>query len=288
MKKILAILAAIILTASVFAQAPQKMSYQAIIRNSSGKLVTSVAVGMQISIFKSSATGTAVYVETQTPTTNANGLVAIEIGGGTIVSGKFDTINWAAGPYFIKTETDPTGGTSYTITGTSQLLSVPYALYAKTAESVTNTTTNTISIPAFALSIPPNSTIITQDNDGLHWQQNYKYGASFVLKKPSNYSGSDVVFSILFMTTTSTSGVVDFFIRPQSFNSGEGGFDIADISSTGVNVSGQLGFGTLYEQNFIIPANRFTKNWWQVVIQNQGASSTYPDNVVVKSVSLTY
>lgn len=118
-----------------FAQAPEKMSYQAVVRNTTNNLVTNQPVGMQISILQGSATGTAVYVETQTPTSNANGLVSLEIGGGTVVSGNMATINWANGPYFIKTETDPTGGSSYTITGTSQLLSAPYALYAKTSGS---------------------------------------------------------------------------------------------------------------------------------------------------------
>lgn len=117
----------------MFAQAPQKMSYQAVIRNNSNALVTSTAVGMQISIMQGSATGTNVYTETQTPTSNANGLVTLEIGAGTVVSGNFATINWASGLYFIKTETDPSGGTTYSITGTSQLLSVPYALYAETS-----------------------------------------------------------------------------------------------------------------------------------------------------------
>lgn len=130
MKKIYSITAALLLTASVFAQAPQKMSYQAVIRNSSNALVTSTPVGMQISILQGSSTGTAVYVETQTPTTNANGLVSLEIGGGTVVSGGFSTIDWANGPYFIKTETDPTGGTTYSIVGINQLLSVPYALFS--------------------------------------------------------------------------------------------------------------------------------------------------------------
>src|SRR5690554_566777 len=106
---------------------------------------------MQISILQGSASGTAVYVETQTPTSNANGLVSLEIGAGTVVSGDFTTIDWANGPYFIKTETDPTGGTSYTITGTSQLLSVPYALHAKTAETVTGTITETD--PIFGASV---------------------------------------------------------------------------------------------------------------------------------------
>jgi len=133
MKNIISICAAILMTAAVFAQAPNKMSYQAIIRNTSNALVTSTAVGMRISIIQTSPSGTAVYVETQTPTTNANGLASIEIGGGTVVSGNFSTIDWGNGPYFVKTEVDPSGASNYSITGTSQLLSVPYALYATTA-----------------------------------------------------------------------------------------------------------------------------------------------------------
>jgi len=140
MKKLYTLLAAAILTTSVFAQAPEKMSYQAVVRDAGNELVTSQAVGMQISILQGSVSGTAVYVETQTPTTNINGLVSLEIGSGTVVSGTFNTIDWSNGPYFIKTETDPTGGTSYTIIGTSQLMSVPYAFHAKTAERIVGTT----------------------------------------------------------------------------------------------------------------------------------------------------
>jgi len=133
MRKIYAVFIALFITVSVWAQSPQKMSYQAVIRNSSNQLVANQKVGMQITILQGSATGTEVYSETQTPTTNANGLVSIEIGGGT----GFSSIDWSTGSYFIKTETDPTGGNAYTITGTSQLLSVPYALYAKTSGSST-------------------------------------------------------------------------------------------------------------------------------------------------------
>jgi hypothetical protein len=136
MKRIFTIAAALLMTVSVWAQAPEKMSYQAVVRDAGNFLVTSTAVGMQLSILQGSVTGTAVYIETQTPTTNINGLVSIEIGSGTVVSGAFNTIDWSAGPYFIKTETDPTGGTTYTITGTSQLMSVPYALHANTADSI--------------------------------------------------------------------------------------------------------------------------------------------------------
>jgi len=137
MKKIYTLIAGLMLTASVFAQAPEKMSYQAVVRDASGTLVTSTAVGMQLSILQDSTTGTAVYTETHTPNTNINGLVSLEIGTGTTTD-DFSTIDWTAGPYFIKTETNPAGITGpYTITGTSQLMTVPYALYAKTSGSST-------------------------------------------------------------------------------------------------------------------------------------------------------
>ncbi|MDN3693744.1 hypothetical protein QWZ06_16300 [Chryseobacterium tructae] len=134
MKK-LSILAASLASALMFSQVQDAMSYQAIIRNSSNQLVSNQNVGMRFSILKGSTTGTVVYSETQTQSTNNNGLVSVKIGTGTLVSGSYSTINWGADIYFIKIETDPNGANNYTITGTSQLLSVPYALYAKTSGS---------------------------------------------------------------------------------------------------------------------------------------------------------
>ena len=103
------------------------------VRDASNNLIANQPVGVQISILQGSAAGEAVYVETQNATTNANGLMTLEIGGGTMLSGDFATIDWGDGPYFLKTETDPNGGINYTIEGTQQLLSVPYALYAGSA-----------------------------------------------------------------------------------------------------------------------------------------------------------
>lgn len=117
------------------AQAPQEMSYQAVIRDADKNLVTERQVGMRISILHGSKNGAAVYVETQQPTTNENGLIRIEIGSGT-TSDDFSNIEWSDGIFFIKTEIDPKGGADYTIEGVNQLLSVPYALHAKTAENV--------------------------------------------------------------------------------------------------------------------------------------------------------
>ena len=136
MKRLITLLTSIVFATSLLSQAPQKMSYQAVIRDNNSALITSAPIGMRVSIIQGSMSGTIVYSETHTANTNANGLVSLEIGTGTLVSGSFSTINWANGPYFIKTETDPSGGANYTIVGTSELLSVPYALHAKTAESV--------------------------------------------------------------------------------------------------------------------------------------------------------
>jgi len=140
MKRTITLLFAALMAASVIAQAPQKMSYQAVIRNTSNQLVVNHSVGMRISILKETATGTVVYTETHTVTSNGSGIVTVEIGAGTPVTGTFAAIDWSTGKYFVKTETDPEGGTSYSVTGTSQLLSVPYALRADkaaTADKIT-------------------------------------------------------------------------------------------------------------------------------------------------------
>ena len=135
MKKITLITLLFCSFTTLLAQAPQKMSYQSVIRKTDGTLVVNTLVSMKISILQDSANGTAAYVETQNTTTNVNGLATLAIGGGTPITGTFTGINWALGTYFIKIETDPTGSTNYTISGVSQLLSVPYALYSGSSQN---------------------------------------------------------------------------------------------------------------------------------------------------------
>jgi len=135
MKHFLIILSILFCFSTCEAQAPLKMSYQAVIRNNVNALLANQTVGMRISVLQTSASGTPVFIETQTPTTNENGLVSLEIGAGNLVIGNFSSIDWSNGPYFIKTETDLTGGNNYSIISTQQLLSVPYALYASTSGS---------------------------------------------------------------------------------------------------------------------------------------------------------
>lgn len=120
------------------AQAPSGFTYQSVLRDANSDLILNTSVGTQISILQGSSSGTAVYVETHSASTNANGLLTLQVGSGSVQSGTFSSIDWSNGPYFIKTETDPAGGTSYTITGTQQMMSVPYALYAAEAGSSTS------------------------------------------------------------------------------------------------------------------------------------------------------
>ncbi|MFN0188114.1 MAG: hypothetical protein ACKVQV_05380 [Bacteroidia bacterium] len=119
-----------LLQGNLFAQAPNRISYQAVMTDTSDLPILNSAVGIKISILQGSSSGTPVFIETHTTTTNGIGLISLQIGAGTPVLGTIGSVDWSLGPYFVKTETDPNGGSSYTIVGTSELLSVPYALYS--------------------------------------------------------------------------------------------------------------------------------------------------------------
>lgn len=129
--KILLFASAILMAMNLQAQAPEKFNYQGIARASNGDPLTNQNLGIQISILNSSST--ALYVERHTVTTNDFGLYTLQIGDGTPVTGTMAGVNWAGGTKSIKVEIDPNGGTSYTSLGTTELLSVPYALYAAAA-----------------------------------------------------------------------------------------------------------------------------------------------------------
>jgi len=129
-KLVLLLICSIFLFGTSFGQSPQKFSYQAVIRNPGGQLVGNQTVGIKISVLQGNENGNAVYSETHIATTNVSGLVTLQVGAGTVLSGSISQIDWANGPYYIKSETDVEGGSNYAISGTSQLLSVPYALFS--------------------------------------------------------------------------------------------------------------------------------------------------------------
>jgi uncharacterized protein (TIGR02145 family) len=139
MKRTLLLVSGILLLAAVSAQAPQGITNQAVIRNSNNELMSNAAIGIKVSILHGGFEGNAVYVETHNVMSNAAGLITYIIGEGVVESGQFAAIEWANGPYFLKTEVDTDGGTNYTMSGTSQMLSVPYALEAKHASSLSLT-----------------------------------------------------------------------------------------------------------------------------------------------------
>ena len=149
MKKLTILLLALIAILFASAQAPQALNYQAVARNSLGQIVPSQNIGVRFTI--SDPTGNIVYYqETHTTTTNNFGLFTLAIGKGTAVSGAMAPIDWSTGDKYLKVEIAPQGGTNYTIQGTTQLVSVPYALYAEKTRliggnAITITNGNTIS-----------------------------------------------------------------------------------------------------------------------------------------------
>lgn len=129
MKKIFTLLT-FLFVSLVSAQVPQGISYQAIAYNNAGNAVVSANVGIRISILSNSLSGTVLYSETHSKTTNSQGLFGLIIGQGTVVSGVFSSINWGANSKFLKVEMDANGGSNYILTGTTPLLSVPFAMTA--------------------------------------------------------------------------------------------------------------------------------------------------------------
>ena len=137
MRRFLLLFITVTLCISSYGQSPESFNYQAVVRDGSGNVLANQSVGIQIRILETSASGTAVYTETFAETTNAFGLVNLAIGTGTTTD-DFTVIGWGFDDHFIEVGIDPSGGTSYSVTGTSQLLSVPYALQAKYVENGDN------------------------------------------------------------------------------------------------------------------------------------------------------
>ncbi len=135
MKLIFTILFCFTCLVFLFSQAPQKMSFQSVVRKSDNTLLTNSSVGVRISIILGSVNGVTIYSEIHKVNTNDNGLISLEIGSGIVTKGNFSQIDWKSTQSYLKTEFDVTGGTNFSITNVNQLLSVPYALYAEKSGS---------------------------------------------------------------------------------------------------------------------------------------------------------
>ena len=152
-------------TTALLAQAPEKFTYQAVVRNTDNQLVTNTQVGVQVLIMKDHPQGGdhVAYGEWHGTFTNANGLITLNIGEGNPFYGNFNQINWKSGVFFIDVGIDLNGGSDYTIWSTQQLLSVPFALYANEAGNSFsgdyNDLTNAPSIPI----VPTNVSAFNND-----------------------------------------------------------------------------------------------------------------------------
>ena len=138
MKKNLVFISALLILSCTYAfgQAPLAFKYQAKAKDASGNNIVNKSVSFRMSIVQGNVSGPVVYQETDTATTNPFGLATLDIGKGAVISGSMSAINWSNGPYFIQIEFDPNGGNNFTLMGTSQMLSVPYALYSQSTGAV--------------------------------------------------------------------------------------------------------------------------------------------------------
>lgn len=309
-KNFVTILITLFITTLSFAQ--QGINYKAIIKDDLGNVLANTFMNVQFTIHSVNEAGTIVYQEDQTITTDANGLLILIIGADTSPNvGVFDNIDWGADLHFLQTSITYSGGTiNFNAT---EFMAVPYALHAKTAEkaniignevafddwdkdatddfdgqysSLSGKPTTTISIPAHALTKSPTSLIITDSSLGLQWANSVSSSAIISIRKPDNYNGGGVEFSIFFLVSTASSGDVQFFIRPRSYNHGDTFGDATSIITGGILVSPSTGFGTVYEQKITIPASKLTKDWWYITIQRN--NSTFSEDVRVMSTALTY
>jgi trimeric autotransporter adhesin len=165
---------------SLLAQIPQAFKYQAIARNIDGSLIQNQAVTFRFSILQGGASGTLVYQERHLVTTSDYGLANVEIGKGTVLYGTFSAIYWSSGQMFMKVELDPAGGVAYTDMGTTELLSVPYALYSGQSSSGWSLTGNSGTNPTLNF-------IGTTDNVPLSFKINNQISGKI---DPSHYNTS--------------------------------------------------------------------------------------------------
>ncbi|HTF81138.1 MAG TPA: tail fiber protein [Cytophagales bacterium] len=212
---------------TVYAQSPEAFKYQTVIRNAAGQILANQKVSLRLSILQSTSAGSPAYVETHSPTTNEFGLVNLEIGKGTAVTGNMANIAWGSNAFFLKTEIDLAGGTAYVWFGTSQLLSVPYALYAKTAGNAFSGNYNDLSNrptkvstfandaayiktetdPVFAASVAKN----IKASDTLRWGKKLPVATAGNLL---TYDGTNWVAKDLSLTSSTVGGNQSFSILP--------------------------------------------------------------------------
>ncbi|MFN8278306.1 MAG: hypothetical protein U0T84_12560 [Chitinophagales bacterium] len=215
--------------ASSFAQIPQAINYQAVVRDNSGSIMPNKAVALKLTIRQGNSSGNAIYQERHAVTSNQLGMVNLAIGRGAALSGTFANIDWSLAPFFLEVALDVNGGTNYVVMGTQELISVPYALYAKRAEEH-----QTLSINGNQLSISNGNSVnlpTSGGGSGGVFEQNFQREGNFFFIKCTSEPGVDSFLAVFSAQISNISygyvqvvkkdpltGAYQLFYRGGSFN----------------------------------------------------------------------
>lgn len=303
MKKILFFFT-ILFTTLISAQVPQGISYQAIALNTSGNPVISSNIGLRLSVLDNTASGTVLYSETHTKTTNAQGLFNTVIGQGTPITGTFSSIDWGTNSKFLKVELDAAGGSNFTLIGTTQLLSVPYALTTSTIKTAAgqgitltspNGTAYTLSVnDSGQLSLPTSNSTQNYPNQlyliGSYNGFNHVAGQQFFIENSSQYGGYKYLTAgsqLKFVSDTSGMGQVygvdgslNLVINGSTYNVPSTGFYFIKLSRYSINHPFDLSLSsispTIETDNYtsINPAYNSSTNTFSFIVNGVTNSST--------------
>jgi len=275
MKKLIVIL---ILFGSfaIKAQAPQYLNYQGVARNSSGTIITAGNIGIQFEILQGSASGPLIYSEENFSAPSTAGIFTTAIGSGSNTTGTFSSINWAGGPYFIRVSIDPAGGTAFSAVGTSQLLSVPYALYAETAGNIPNFTAgNGISITSGTITnSSPNQTVNVSGPNVTGTYPNYTVTAG------STYtSGAGISISSGSIINTAPDQTITLASAGISSVTGSYPTFTIDVPAPSLNYNSGTQELTL-TQGTVVTTATITTSSTSVGITGPGISGSYPNYTI--------
>ena len=265
MKSTLGLILALFVNFTLFSQAPESFKYQAVVRDVSGNIIASQPVSFRISILQNNTSGTAVYSETHTITTNSYGLANMEIGSGTVESGDFTLIDWSNDLYFIQV-------------GVSQLLSVPYALHAKTAENVFDGDYNSlVNTPTNVSTFTNDAGYITNANDADADPANELQDISLSGSNLSISNGSTIDLSGINTDTQLSEAEVDAYVANNGYLTSETDGSVTNEIQT-LNVSGNnlsISSGNSVDFTNVITAD---SNW---AVSGSNISNTNLGNVGV-------
>ena len=281
--------------------APAAFTYQAVVRDADGLALANQAIQMRISILQGSTDGASVYTETHTTTTNEFGLASLLIGNGTVQSGVFSRIAWgSSGPFFLQIEVDVTGGTNFSLMGTTQLLSVPYALYAETAGAIEanndNATTKSISLSVYSAFLDDSGATLSDGfgiNGGLTLSASVSSSFAFSFVLPPDYTTGGAINVNITLTSTVAG---DITIRPNFISVARPGLGYIQGggASTGVNMNNPINIPSaripvLAEGSITSPDGETALQAGDAIIfgyfrNNDGNTG----NVVISGVQITY